>query len=122
MSALARWDPQPAVPQPVFEPIRREYQRERLRKQLDDATDRGRKNIFRVGGYGAQRLPPGHPGHRPPVPVMPGGPSAGVVDQEDAPGEEEDDAVPPMMGGGGGMPGSARLMQAPRQVSVGGPS
>ncbi|ROW14919.1 hypothetical protein VPNG_03327 [Cytospora leucostoma] len=120
MSALARWNPQPVVPQPVFEPIRREYQRERLRKQLDDATEKGRKNIFRVSGYGAQRLPPGHPGHRPPVPIMPGLAPAigvGVVDQEDAPGEEEDDVVPMM-------PGSARSatfapMQAPRQVSVG---
>lgn len=116
MNALAKWNPQPVVPQPVFEPIRREYQRERLRKQIDDATDKGRKNIFKVNGYGAQRLPPGHPGHRPPVPIMPS------VDQEDAPGEEEDDV--PMMGA---MPTSARSatfapMQPQRQVSVGGPA
>ncbi|KAK7728739.1 SAGA complex subunit Sgf73 [Cytospora paraplurivora] len=104
MSALARWNPQPVVPQPVFEPIRREYQRERLRKQLDDATEKGRKNIFRAARARHAGLPP-----------------AGVVDQEDAPGEEEDDVVVPMM------PGSARSatfapMQAPRQISVGGPA
>ena len=115
MNSLAKWNPQPIVPQPVFEPIKREYQRERLRKQLDDATDKGRKNIFKVSGYGAQRLPPGHPAHRPPVPIMP------AVDQEDAPGEEED---VPMIGA---IPASARSatfapMQAPKQVSVGGPA
>ncbi|KAJ0109296.1 hypothetical protein N8I77_007967 [Diaporthe amygdali] len=110
MAALAKWNPQPVVPQPVFNNIRREYQMNRLQQQLAAATDNGRKNIFKVSGYGAQRLPPGHAGHRPPVPVMP------VLDQEDAPGEEEDD-VP-------NMPGSATFapMQAQRQVSVGGPA
>lgn len=110
MAALAKWNPQPVVPQPVFNTIRREYQINRLQQQLAAATDNGRKNIFKVSGYGSQRLPPGHTGHRPPIPVMP------VLDQEDAPGEEEDD-VP-------NMPGSATFapMQAPRQVSVGGPA
>lgn len=110
MAALAKWNPQPVVAQPVFNTIRREYQINRLQQQLAAATDSGRKNIFKVSGYGAQRLPPGHTGHRPPIPVMP------VLDQEDAPGEEEDD-VP-------NMPGSATFapMQAQRQVSVGGPA
>lgn len=110
MAALAKWNPQPVVAQPVFNTIRREYQINRLQQQLAAATDNGRKNIFKVSGYGSQRLPPGHTGHRPPIPVMP------VLDQEDAPGEEEDD-VP-------NMPSSATFapMQAQRQVSVGGPA
>lgn len=36
------------------------------------ATNGGRTNIFMVSGYGAQKLPEGHPG---------------TVDSEDAPGE-----------------------------------
>jgi SAGA-associated factor 73 len=49
------------------------------------ATNGGRTNIFRVVGYGAQKLPPGHPG---------------LLDAEDAPGEID----VAMMG----YPGSAR--------------
>jgi SAGA-associated factor 73 len=62
MAALAHWNPQPAVPQPVFMPIRRKYGLERLHEQLQTATNGGRLNIFKVVGYGAQRLPDGHPG------------------------------------------------------------
>lgn len=78
MSALANWRPQPVVPQPVFQPIRRQYQLARLREQLHTATNGGRVNIFRVVGYGAQRLPDGHPG---------------LLDNEDAPGELDTGAM-----------------------------
>lgn len=114
MSALAKWAPKPVVSLPPQNFLKREYQISRFRMQLDAATDNGRKNIFKVGGYGAQRLPPGHPGHRPPVPIMP------AMDQEDADGEEEDI---PMVSG---IPSSARsatfapLQLQQRQVSVGG--
>lgn len=118
MGALRNWTQnlQPVVPQPQLNFLKRETQLARLRHQLDAATDNGRRNIFKVSSYGAQRLPPGHPGHRPPVPILP------AMDQEDAPGEEDD---VPMMGAG--MPGSARSATfAPipqqRQVSVGGPA
>lgn len=112
MSALKNWNPQPVVPQPQLNTLKRETQLARLRQQLDAATDHGRKSIFKVKGWGAQRLPPGHPGHRPPVPLLPG------MDQEDADGEDED---VPMAGTG--MPGSARSATfAPiRQMSVAGP-
>ncbi len=63
MSALAHWNPQPIVPQPVFTPIRKQYQLARLHEQLQTATNGGRVNIFKVNGYGAQRLPEGHPGY-----------------------------------------------------------
>lgn len=61
MSALAQWNPQPVLPQPIFEPIRRTYQRERLRDQLNTATNGGRVNIFKVVGLGVQKLPETHP-------------------------------------------------------------
>ncbi|KAI1419470.1 SCA7, zinc-binding domain-containing protein [Xylaria sp. FL1777] len=56
MSALARWNPQPVLPQPVFAPIRRTYQLARLREQLQTATNGGRTNIFKVVGLGVQKL------------------------------------------------------------------
>jgi SAGA-associated factor 73 len=62
MSALAHWNPQPVVPQPTFTPIKRQYQLARLHEQLQAATNGGRVNIFRVVGFGAQKLPDGHPG------------------------------------------------------------
>ena len=74
MSALAHWNPQPVVPQPVFTPIKRQYQLARLHEQLQTATNGGRANIFKVIGFGAQRLPEGHPG---------------LNDSEDAPGEPD---------------------------------
>ncbi|KAH6636270.1 SCA7, zinc-binding domain-containing protein [Chaetomium tenue] len=80
MSALANWNPQPVVPQPVFAPTKRQYQLARLHEQLHTATNGGRVNIFQVVGYGAQRLPEGHPG---------------LLENEDAPGESD----PAAMGG-----------------------
>lgn len=74
MNAMARWRPQPVVPQPSFAPIRRQYQLARLHEQLNMATNGGRVNIFKVVGYGAQKLPEGHPG---------------LLDSEDAPGEPD---------------------------------
>ncbi|KAK6068824.1 saga complex component [Seiridium cupressi] len=60
MNALARWNPQPVVPQPVFNPIKRTYQLARLHEQLQTATNGGRANIFKVLGFGAQKLPEAH--------------------------------------------------------------
>lgn len=116
MSALRKWDPQPVVPQPQLNFLKRETQLARLRHAIDAATDNGRKSIFKVKGYGAQRLPPGHPGHRPPVPILP------PADQEDAPGEEED--VPIMGSGISASARSATFAPIPqqRQVSVAGPA
>lgn len=74
MGALAQWNPQPLLPQPIFTPIKRQYQLSRLHEQLQMATNGGRTNIFRVVGYGAQKLPEGHPG---------------LLDSEDAPGEPD---------------------------------
>ena len=79
MSALSRWNPQPVVPQPVFNPIKKKYQLARLHEQLQMATNGGRTNIFRVVGFGAQRLPDGHP--------------ATFADGEDAPGEPDSAGV-----------------------------
>ncbi|KAK0621533.1 SCA7, zinc-binding domain-containing protein [Bombardia bombarda] len=62
MNALAHWNPQPVVPQPVFTSIKRQYHLARLHEQLQTATNGGRLNIFKVSGFGAQRLPEGHPG------------------------------------------------------------
>ncbi|KAK1968067.1 SCA7-domain-containing protein [Colletotrichum eremochloae] len=74
MSALAHWNPQPVVAQPLLNPIKRQYQLARLHEQLQMATNGGRTNIFKVNGFGAQRLPHGHPG---------------FMDTEDAPGEPD---------------------------------
>lgn len=75
MNALSRWRPQPVVPQPVFNPIKRNYQLARLHEQLQMATNGGRTNIFRVVGYGSQKLPDSHP--------------AMAADGDDAPGEPD---------------------------------
>lgn len=72
MSALSHWNPQPLMAQPTFTPIKRQYQLARLHEQLQMATNGGRMNIFQVVGFGAQKLPDGHPG---------------LMDGEDAPGE-----------------------------------
>jgi SAGA-associated factor 73 len=61
MAALAQWKPVPAVQPPVLMPIKRQYQLSRLHEQLQAATNGGRVNIFKVVGYGSQRLPPDHP-------------------------------------------------------------
>ncbi len=83
MSALAHWKPQPIIPQPIVTSIRRQYQLARLHEQLQTATNGGRVNIFKVVGYGAQRLPEGHPG----LLMMDATAAASVVD--DATGEPE---------------------------------
>ncbi|KAK7749264.1 SAGA complex subunit Sgf73 [Diatrype stigma] len=75
MNALARWNPQPVMPPPVFAPLKRTYQLARLHEQLQAATNGGRNNIFKVVGYGAQK-PPENP--------------ADInVDLDDAPGEPD---------------------------------
>ncbi|KAH8669316.1 SCA7, zinc-binding domain-containing protein [Ilyonectria robusta] len=57
IGALAEWNPQPLIPQPLFTPIKRQYQLARLHEQLQMATDGGRTNIFRVSvvGFGGPR-------------------------------------------------------------------
>ncbi|KAL7626582.1 SAGA complex subunit Sgf73 [Parahypoxylon ruwenzoriense] len=82
MGALARWNPQPVLPPPIFAPIKRTYQLARLHEQLQTATNGGRTNIFKVVGYGAQKLPENH--------------TETTMDLDDAPGE-------PDLAMGGGM-------------------
>jgi SAGA-associated factor 73 len=77
MGALAHWNPQPVVPQPILNPIRRQYSLARLHEQLQMATNGGRTNIFRV----EHRLPPGH--------ILPV-----AMDADDAPGEPDTSALP----------------------------
>ncbi|PHH74501.1 hypothetical protein CDD80_3052 [Ophiocordyceps camponoti-rufipedis] len=72
MSALAHWNPQPVVPQPIFNPIKRQYHLARLHEQLQLATNGGRTNIFQVTGYGIH---------------MPA--DGGLPENEDAPGEPD---------------------------------
>ncbi|KAI1094731.1 SCA7, zinc-binding domain-containing protein [Rostrohypoxylon terebratum] len=79
MGALARWNPQPVVPQPIFAPIKRTYQLARLHEQLQTATNGGRTNIFKVVGFGAQKLPENHPANH----------TAMNMDLDDAPGEPD---------------------------------
>lgn len=75
MSALARWNPQPVMPPPVFAPLKRTYQLARLHEQLQTATNGGRNNIFKVVGYGAQKLSENH--------------AEVNMDLDDAPGEPD---------------------------------
>lgn len=75
MSALARWNPQPVLPQPVFNPIKRTYQLARLHEQLQTATNGGRSNIFKVIGFGTKKLPDSHGDLN--------------LDMDDAPGEPD---------------------------------
>ncbi|PBP27070.1 esterase [Diplocarpon rosae] len=58
---LLNWSPQPVVPALVQIPIERQYQKQRLREQMMNATNGGTINIFKVKGYGAQKLRPDHP-------------------------------------------------------------
>jgi len=62
MQGLTNWNPQPVVPPLIQMPIDREYQKKRLYEQLHNATNGFTINICKVDGYGAQKLPPGHPG------------------------------------------------------------
>lgn len=75
MNALARWNPQPVMPPPVFAPLKRTYQLARLHEQLQAATNGGRNNIFKVVGYGTQKPPENHADIN--------------VDLDDAPGEPD---------------------------------
>ncbi|KAJ2897986.1 SAGA-associated factor 73 [Zalerion maritima] len=77
-TALKNWRPTPVVVDKTFAPLKFEYKHARLRELLDNATNGGRTNIFKVNGFGAQKLTEGHPG------VLPL--------EEDAPGEP--DVVP----------------------------
>lgn len=99
MGALAHWKPQPVVPQPVFAPIKRQYQLARLHEQLAMATSGGRTNIFAVRGYGANKN---------------SDPLGGDAPGEDAPGE------PDMSFGGGPVRSTSFGMGAPpsRRTSV----
>jgi SAGA-associated factor 73 len=63
MHGLSNWNPQPVVPPLVHVPIEKQYMRQRLYDQLHNATNCFTVNIFKVVGYGAQKLPPGHPGN-----------------------------------------------------------
>lgn len=96
MGALAHWNPQPVVPQPVLNPIKRQYHLARLHEQLQMATNGGRTNIFKVVGFGAQRLSDGHPG---------------FIDPDDAPGELDT----PAMSFGGARRSSSFSMQGQPQ-------
>lgn len=101
MGALARWNPQPVLPQPIFAPIKRTYQLARLHEQLQTATNGGRTNIFKVVGYGAQKLPDNH--------------TDISMDLDDAPGEPDLG----MMSGVGSRRSSSFSAQAPtRRPSV----
>jgi SAGA-associated factor 73 len=62
MAGLSNWNPQPVVPPLVHVPIDRKYQKQRLYEQMFQATNGFTQNIFAVKGYGAQKLPVGHPG------------------------------------------------------------
>lgn len=75
MHGLSNWDPQPVVQPLVHVPIEKEYHKKRLFEQMMNATNNGTVNIFKVNGYGHQKLPPGHPG----------------LQEEGAPGENGDD-------------------------------
>ncbi|VUC19795.1 unnamed protein product [Clonostachys rosea] len=74
MSALANWKPQPVIPQPIFVPIKRQYQLARLHEQLQMATNGGRNNIFAVKGLDSTRF---------------GDVNSAFPEGEDAPGEPE---------------------------------
>lgn len=60
-SGLANWTAQSIVPNIVHEPISRIYQKQRLWEQLHNATNGFTINIFKVNGFGAQKLAPDHP-------------------------------------------------------------
>ncbi|KAI4859578.1 SCA7, zinc-binding domain-containing protein [Hypoxylon rubiginosum] len=79
MGALSRWNPQPVLPQPIYTPIRRTYQLARLHEQLQTATNGGRTNIFKVVGYGAQKLPDNHADISMDLDDAPGEPDLGMM-------------------------------------------
>lgn len=65
MAGVSNWNPQPLVePEPLM-PITRKYSKAALYEQLRQATNNYTVNICKIvsgGGYGFQKLPPGHPG------------------------------------------------------------
>lgn len=95
-AGLANWNPQPLLPNLVHEPISRQYQKQRLWEQLHNATNGFTVNIFKVHGYGAQRLPPDHPGH-----------PDNVARAEAFDGDAEGEPDTPVVGLGVGMSGIA---------------
>ncbi len=103
MAALGKWNPQPLVPQPILMPIKRKYQLERLRDQLDNATSGGTVNIFKVVKKNGENL---ENINQNPL-------NLGLYG-EDAPGEPDD-----AMGMGGSRRGSSisfGLQQPPTQA------
>ena len=76
MGALANWRPRPVLPPPIFEPLKRTYQLERLHEQLQMATNGGRTNIFKVIDHRNATAQPGMDG-------------SNNIDMEDAPGEPD---------------------------------
>lgn len=76
MSALAGWRPKPLIPQPIFVPIKRQYQLARLKEQLDMATNGGRTNIFAVQPVKTAATNAAEP-------------TLALIDGEDAPGEPD---------------------------------
>lgn len=98
MSSLAKWKPQPVIPQPVFTPIRRQYQLSRLHEQMQMATNGGRTNIFAVKGFGARNNaattgnmpdPATMAMAMPQPPLSATSNSMMMTDGEDAPGEDD---------------------------------
>jgi SAGA-associated factor 73 len=65
MAGVSNWNPQPLVQPEPLEPITRKYSKAALYEQLRQATNNYTVNICKIvsgGGYGFQKLPPGHPG------------------------------------------------------------
>lgn len=81
MSALANWRPKPLVPQPIFVPIKRQYQLARLKEQLGMATNGGRTNIFAVQSVNPTTINA--------IPES----TLALIDGEDAPGEPDSAVV-----------------------------
>jgi SAGA-associated factor 73 len=110
MTALGRWNPRPVVDQPVLMPIRRAYQLARLREQLDNATNGGTVNIFKVVSKNGE-----------PLRDVNGNVLANGIDGEDAPGEPDFGIGSSMMGGGAGGPSrkssTASAIQPPSATS-----
>lgn len=79
MSALARWNPQPVMPPPIFAPLKRTYQLARLHEQLQTATNGGRNNIFKVVDHNAQKYPDNHTDINMDLDDAPGEPDLGMI-------------------------------------------
>jgi SAGA-associated factor 73 len=97
MTALSRWNPRPVIDQPILMPIRRAYQLARLREQLDNATNCGTVNIFKVVSKNGE-----------PLRDVNGTILGNGLDGEDAPGEPDFGAGSSSMTMGGGAGGPSR--------------